>query len=230
MSMHYCKAVKLFFKLSLLLGYIVISGCIDLAAFRHKSSLPSNISYGKGAIYAMRGGLGGVFSLGMNRIEDTFERDYHIHATSTIWYKFYSLSDLIIKKYRSKEITGPIILVGHSLGGNDQIKVAKKLYEANVPVALLITVDAVSPLPIPPNVKEVLNIYQPSYIPITTGKKVTVVDPKRTHLINVNMAKQKNLHVNHWTITMNKEVQRMIDNKILEVINAANKKKYAAKS
>ena len=50
----------------------------------------------------MRGGLGGIFSKGMNHLEDTLADQYHIYASSTVWFKAKNLSDTIIKRYNSK--------------------------------------------------------------------------------------------------------------------------------
>ena len=226
---NYQKLTKTLAALILCLISILISGCIDLAAnySREKKSTLNKTKYGKGQIYSMRGGLGGVFSIGMNRLEDTFEDKYHIHAKSTTWFKSHSLSKTIIERYKAHEINGPIILIGHSLGANDQIKVAKFLNREHIPVTLLLTIDPTSPIPVPPNVKEVYNIYKPSYIPFFSGQKVKAVDPTVTKVTNLNIS-NTGAHINHWTITLDKEIRRLMDIKILNALNKSNDKKLLA--
>lgn len=158
----------------------------------------------------MRGGLGGIFSTGMNHLQNTLERKYHVKAESTVWYKQEQLSHYIINHYGSKELKGPLVLVGHSLGANDQIKVARSLLKANIPVALLITVDAVSPLPVPPNVKKVLNLYKPSFVPMFSGLQIRAMNPGKTKVENLDVTTLKTIDVNHFTIDKHEEVQRIM--------------------
>ena len=166
----------------------------------------------------MRGGLGGIFSKGMNRLQDTLENDYQIKASSTVWYKANGLSHSIIEDYKTKKIRGPIILVGHSLGANEQIKVARQLARSNIPVALLMTVDAVSPVTVPPNVAHVFNIYRPSFDPVFSGLPLKAMDPIRTHIDNININTIKNIDVNHFTMDGNKQVQRLMLNQVLAAL------------
>lgn len=197
---------------------------MDLASNEAKNHRmqQKKITYKKGQVYTMRG-LGGIFSTGMNRLENNLEDNYHIRTSSTIWYKANTLSDFIIANYRSKTLQGPIILIGHSLGANEQIKVARNLAKADIPVDLLITIDAVSPVKVPPNVKETYNLYKPSFVPMFSGKKVKPMMPD-TRIENSDVTKLKGLYVNHFTIDKHSATQQIMLEKVLAVINAANKK------
>ena len=205
----YCRLGRLAFSFSLFLSAVSLPGCIDLAGTESLAKDKSYVFRSKAQVYVMRGGLGGVFSTGMNQLQSTLERKYKVKTESTVWYKANALSKYIIKHYGTKEMPGPIVLVGHSLGANDQIKVALNLLKARIPVALLITIDAVSPLKVPPNVKHVLNVYKPSFVPIFSGLEVTAMDPKNTKIENVDVT-LKNIKVNHFTIDKNKEVQQLM--------------------
>lgn len=213
-------------SLSLLLVCFLQTGCVDLAVNdgRNKKSTYKKVHYAKGEVYTMRGGLGGVFSKGMNHLEDTLENEYKIHSSSTVWFRAYALSQTITEQYRAKKIQGPIILVGHSLGANDQIKVAKSLGKANIPVALLITVDAVSPIKVPPNVEKAVNLYKPSFVPMFSGLKLKAEDPKHTRIENLNVTAIKDAHVNHFTIDKDESVQKIMVDNILATLKEANKK------
>ena len=222
-AINYRKVMKLFLSLGVLLASMCLSGCIDLAVNdgKNKHIDPKKITQTKGEVYTMRGGLGGIFSKGMNRLEDKLENDYQIYASSTVWYKANTLSRYIIAQYKLKKVHGPIILVGHSLGANEQIKVARDLASAGIPVALLMTIDAVSPVTVPPNVKQVFNIYKPSFVPLFSGLKLKAMDPTRTDVENFNVTTIKDTSVNHFTIDGNEEVQRLMLDKVLATISGS---------
>ena len=224
----YRKTAQSVFSLGIFIARIFLAGCIDLATneSKHKPSGNKKPLSSKGQVYVMRGGLGGVFSKGMNRLQDRLENDYQITASSTVWYKAQELSDFIIKHYETKELQGPIILVGHSLGANDQIKVARSLAQANIPVALLMTIDAVSPKKVPPNVEEAFNIYKSSYVPLFSGLVLNAVDKNATHIENYNVTTVNSIHVNHFTIDMNDSIQTLMLNKVLAVLKVANAKHH----
>lgn len=217
------RATKSIFFLCLIPFFL--TSCIDLAVNekRHQQLTANKSHYSKGEIYTMRGGLGGVFSKGMNHLEDTLADHYHISASSTVWFKAIALSDYIIKRYEAHEIKGPIILVGHSLGANDQIGVARQLAKRNIPVALLITIDPVLPLQIPSNVQHEINIYKPSFVPLFSGLSLKADDPEFTHVENVNVDTLKGMGVNHFTIDKHQYVQKLMVDNILETIKKANK-------
>ncbi|KTD31273.1 hypothetical protein [Legionella maceachernii] len=220
---HY-KIGKLILYVGFLLSTLSVTGCIDLAATQSLSKDKNYVFKSNARVFVMRGGLGGVFSTGMNQLQNTLERKYRIRAESTVWYKVDQLSKYIIKNYGTKELPGPIILAGHSLGANEQIKVAKNLAKANIPVDLLITIDAVSPLEVPPNVKHVLNIYKPSFVPMFSGLRVKAMDPTRTKIENINVTTLKKVAVNHFTIDKDEEIQNLMINRSLAAISDADKK------
>ena len=220
------KTCKSIFTLILLLSGLLLSGCIDLAGTQSLAKNGHYRFYSKAQVYVMRGGLGGIFSTGMNRLQKNLERDYKIKTESTTWFKAYSLADYIVKHYGSKELPGPIVLVGHSLGANEQIKVARILARAHIPVALIITVDAVSPLEVSPNVKYVLNVYKPSFVPMFSGLRVKAIDPTKTKIDNVDVDTIKEIGVNHFTIDKHSLVQKMMIDKILAAIAYPNRRSH----
>lgn len=236
---YFRKLQSYFFKsFFLLLITVVLTGCIDLSgsrsAYRKKAvqhtangttttpkrkTTPVNA----GEVHTMRGGLG-IFSIGMNQLRDAVSEKYKIPSHSTMWYNAGDVSRSIIHRYYTQKKHRPIILVGHSLGANEQIKVARNLNDAGVPVALLVTVDAVSQSIVPPNVKQVLNVYKPGYVPMFSGLKLRAVNPQMTMIENVNVDTLKGIKVNHFTIDKDKVVQAMIMTKVEKVLVDGNKK------
>ncbi len=63
-------------------------------------------------------------------------------------------------RYRNRPDAEPIVLIGHSYGADDVIRIARRLDDAKVPVDLLITLDPVTPPAIPNNVRRAVNLYQ----------------------------------------------------------------------
>lgn len=209
---------KLLLSLPLLFANLALTGCVDLAAPPKNLQAQQLVPRIKGSVYCMRGGLGGIFSTGMNQLQKTLQRDYKIRTTSIIWYKTNQLSNEIIKDLKAGKIQKPIVLVGHSLGANEQIKVARNLWRANIPVALIITVDAVSPMTVPPNVNYALNLYTPSFVPMFSGLQIKAMDPQSTRIENLNVKRVKNVHVNHFTIDKDKDIQRLMLQTILTAL------------
>lgn len=225
--MSYFFSKKIFKFLLPLFCLLAVSGCIDLSGSRSnytKKKVPNTVARA-GEVHTMLGGLG-LFSKGMNTIRDSVISVYNIPAYGTIWYNAGHVTRFIINNYYSQKNPRPIILVGHSLGANDQIKVARNLNAAGIPVALLVTVDAVSQTIVPPNVKEVLNIYKPGFIPMFSGLKVKAADPSKTLIDNINVNGLEGVKVNHFTIDKNPVVQEMILQRIKKVI-AHGKKEHA---
>ena len=224
--------MKALCSLCLVLINMVLSGCIDLAVNhgKHKRGEINTIAYTKGEVYTMRGGLGGIFSKGMNSLEDSLENNYHTYASSTVWFKGSELTHSIIRNYQTQKVHEPIVLVGHSLGANEQIQVARELGRAHIPVALLITVDAVIPATVSPNVERVFNIYKPSFVPLFSGLTLKAADSTRTHVDNVNITKIQGANANHFTIDSNRIVQKLMLDQILLSLQEHRKQQLTHKN
>src|SRR3954463_14722004 len=95
-------------------------------------------------VYLLRG-LWNVWSYGMDDLANKL-RAVGVDAVVVNHSAWPQIADMLIKQRASGEYTGPIVLVGHSLGGDDVIRTAQALGAANVPVDLLVPVDAVTPL------------------------------------------------------------------------------------
>jgi hypothetical protein len=224
-----CSTPKYRLTLFFLLIISLISGCIDLSGSRstytNKATTRAELAYksthcsfGRGNVHTMRGGLG-IFSIGMNQLRDSVVEQYRIPAYSTMWYNAGHVTRFIINRYYTEQDHGPIILVGHSLGANEQIKVARNLNEVGIPVALLITIDAVSQTIVPPNVQHALNIYKPGFVPMFSGLKLKAVDPRRTYIENINAGQLKGISVNHFTIDKDGVVHEIMLDRIKKVLS-----------
>jgi hypothetical protein len=170
----------------------------------------------------MLGGLG-LFSTGMRLLSDTVVEECNVPAPSDMWYNAGHVTRKIVTYYQQHNPHRPIILVGHSLGANEQIKVARNLNKLGIPVDLLVTVDAVSQTIVPSNVRYAMNFYKPGYVPMFSGLKLKAVDPQKTRIDNINVTTLKGITVNHFTIDKDPIVQAMIMKEVKKVLSNANK-------
>jgi hypothetical protein len=108
-------------------------------------------------VLLLRGWLS-VFSGGLDRLADELkarginaEVRRHLYWTTAV-------SEIVRDRAAGK--TGPLILVGHSQGGNDAIEIARALQISHVPVDLVVTLAPYLPKPVPANVGRAINYYQ----------------------------------------------------------------------
>ena len=169
---------------------------------------PAEAAAGKrpGHVYLLRGILN-VFSLGMDQLAYKIEA---VGVTSTVHNHtaWRSLADDMIVNYRSGD-KAPIILMGHSAGADATISIARRLNESNVPVALIVNFDPVSPDPVPPNVKQIVNYY----VPAGWGSAVAADKRFTGKLANVN----ENATTNHFSIDKDDSLHRQTIARVLAV-------------
>jgi LysM repeat protein len=108
-------------------------------------------------VYIFRGALGPIFSTGMDRLAEKLEK-------AGFWATVYefTLCDLIElqveKSYR--EQPAPIVLIGHSMGGLCDVRIALALEKEHIPVSLVVTIDpAHATKSVPLNVQRFINIF-----------------------------------------------------------------------
>jgi hypothetical protein len=108
-------------------------------------------------VLLLRGWLS-VFSGGLDHLADELkarginaEVRRHLYWTTAV-------SEILRDRAAGK--TGPLILVGHSQGGNDAIEIARALQTSHVPVDLVVTLAPYMPKPVPANVGRAINYYQ----------------------------------------------------------------------
>ncbi|HEY7087636.1 MAG TPA: hypothetical protein VH518_06070 [Tepidisphaeraceae bacterium] len=114
-----------------------------------------------GNAYCIRG-LIGLFSGGMDQLTEKIDQAgirAHVFQEDQHEVMAKQFADVYSKYKQDHE---PIVLIGHSLGADDAIYIARALDEVNVPVDVLVTIDATRPPKVPKNVKIVYNYYQPS--------------------------------------------------------------------
>ncbi len=113
-----------------------------------------------GRAYLFRGIAGIIYSRGMDKLAERIQR-VGIPASVDTYLMWRPVADQAIRDYRRDP--QPIILIGHSMGGDSALAFAEMLNAANIPVNLLVTYDPSRIAEdVPPNVERYINIFQSS--------------------------------------------------------------------
>ena len=133
-------------------------------------------------------------------------------------------ADKIRDQYLKNPATGPIVIIGHSLGGDLAPELARRLQQRNVPVKLIVVVDATNPGAVPGNVERCVNFHQAR----KTSPKFALVhgaamkaESRSTELVNVDINKLPGRDwagdIDHFNIDSSQWVHDMIIREVLHV-------------
>jgi pimeloyl-ACP methyl ester carboxylesterase len=112
----------------------------------------------RGRAYLFRGVAGLIYSTGMDRLADRINHA-GLPASVDTYLVWRGVAAEAIREYRRNPF--PIILIGHSMGGDAAVAFAETLHNADIPVSLLVTYDPTRIADaVPPNVERYINIYQ----------------------------------------------------------------------
>ena len=196
----------------------VVAGCgynqVFSSWFDHSAG-PGAVTGPKleGHVYLLRGLAGDIYSLGMDQLADQVTRR-GVTATVHGMTEYSFLADEIIRKYRAGEERGPIMLIGHSTGGDLTIAMAQKLKAADIPVALAFGFDPTRIAPnVPSNVELFINLYQ-TYNPIGGGEEAPG-SGFHGRLINVDL--HEHTEIVHITLDKSPVLHDLVAQKILAV-------------
>lgn len=168
---------------------IVLAGCSSMTPGKLSSVQPHSDKPRAGNVYLLRGWIG-VFSTGIDTLTVKLN-DQGVRAHQYQDDQWRSLANRINKEYKGKSGVEPVVLVGHSYGADDVVRIARKLNEENVTVDLLITLDPVTPPNVPKNVKMCVNLYQPNAVmdvmPFLRGIPLTPDSDFNGTLVNANL-------------------------------------------
>jgi pimeloyl-ACP methyl ester carboxylesterase len=141
-------------------GYccLAVAGCAvsrpgDLAAVSATSTMPR-----AGNVYFIRGFMGWVTAGLDDTAAAATEAGLCCHVYSG--WQWSELGDRIIAAYQAAPAPEPIVLVGHSFGADEVLKIARRMQDAGLKVDLIVTLDPVVPIEVPDNVTLTLNYYQ----------------------------------------------------------------------
>ncbi|MGA2498041.1 MAG: thioesterase domain-containing protein [Tepidisphaeraceae bacterium] len=174
-----------------------------------------------GNVYLIRGFIG-IWSYGVDSLGRKIN-EAGIRASVFQEDQWQQVADTIIAKYRNSPDHEPIVLIGHSYGADDVIRMAKRLGEHNMTVDLVITLDPTTPPQVPRNVKLCYNIYQPGALdalPFFRGVALETESPDQKNLANVNIrAERRDLldsDTDHFNIEKNEKIHAEVIKKVKE--------------
>ncbi len=174
--------------------------------------------------YLLRG-FYGVFSTGMDDIAKELQAKDSIPCRVELHTAHDAMARAIVDEHRRSTKPPLILVVGHSYGADDAVLLTRKLHEANVPVALLATVDPVAPHKVPSNVNRAFNIYKSkktlAFIPAWRGVALEAEAQMGDDLRNVDIRDHPGLdgpNVTHSSIDDQPQVQQAILEEIRKAI------------
>jgi hypothetical protein len=147
----------------------------------------------RGRAYLYRGIAGLIYSRGMDKLEERIQQT-GIPASVSTYLLWRNDVDGAIRDYRRDP--QPIILIGHSMGGDSALAFAERLNAENIPVSLLVTYDPSRIADdVPPNVERYINIFQSSNV--MGGGNVVQGARFRGHYASFNLKNHSELiHIN----------------------------------
>jgi hypothetical protein len=176
-----------------------------------------------GHVYLMWGLAGEIFSRGLDGLAAKIERQ-GVAASVHSMVEMSSITDTIIRNYRRDPSSAPVMLLGHSSGGDAVIAIAERLKAANIPVGLIFGFD---PTPIagriPSNVELFINLYQATNL--IGGGSATPAADFRGRIVNVDLRDHR--EIIHITLDKSDVIHALVVDKVVGVAAAAAQKQAA---
>ncbi len=174
-----------------------------------------------GNVYLIRGFIG-IWSYGIDHLGRKINES-GVRASVFQEDQWQQVTDVIIEKYRNNPDHEPLVLIGHSYGADDVVRMARRLAEHNMTVDLVITLDPTTPPQVPTNVRLCYNIYQPGaldVLPFFRGVPLEPQFPDQKNLANVNIrAERRDLldsDTDHFNIEKNEKIHAEVIKKVKE--------------
>lgn len=184
------KASTLSIAALTLLG-LLSAGCANISPGKTDAIQPVALATDPrvGNAYLFRGFIG-VFSTGMNTLGEELAAG-GVRTTVFQADQWDTVADTIAEKYRNNPNVEPVVLVGHSYGADNIVRIAQRLKDKNVKIDLLITLDPVTPPKVPANVVQVVNLYQSNGVmdamPWLRGIPLEMEKPDTVKIANLNV-------------------------------------------
>ncbi|MCO6435802.1 MAG: hypothetical protein J5J06_01795 [Phycisphaerae bacterium] len=205
---------------SVLLGMLllVLGGCAG-------PHMPSGNAPRIGRVYCLRG-LMDVFSLGLNDLARELRKE-GVRAADMSGSRWRSLAVELEAEAANGEPEEPIVLVGHSYGADNAVRLAWRLKKAGIDVDLLLLLDATAPPPIPDNVIRCVHYYKPTVLgaacPICFAGNPVVLAAgnERTVLLNTVISRETlgadAVGVGHFNVDAAPAIHRACEHEIMAI-------------
>lgn len=168
-----------------------------------------------GEVYLMRG-LMDVFSRGIDVMAAKLRRS-GVYAVDTSYTEWKNWADDIIARSKTKDLSYPVIIMGHSLGGNDASKMASYLGANGVKVAYVVAFDPTEPGYVGKNVGKVVNYYLPN------GKnRIRAAKGFSGKLHNINVSDYPDIA--HTNVEKNPKLQARVISNVVKMTRKKRKR------
>jgi hypothetical protein len=186
----------------------------------NKTGAPAVVVAGEfthGRVIVLRG-LANIFSRGMDKLAKDLKA-LGVPVTLSNHSRWQTISAQLIKEYHANpKETAPIILIGHSLGGDASIVMSNWLAQNGVPVRFVVIFDAVAQThPIIGGVQEILNFYKPKGY----GQEVKGAPSFRGEIRNVDLTDRKD--INHVNIDEDRVLQGEVTADVIRILTESQK-------
>jgi pimeloyl-ACP methyl ester carboxylesterase len=221
-------AIKRFRVVFGLAAVLLAGGCKSMTPGQLSLVQPYSDQKLAGNVYLLRGFIG-IWSYGVDHLGDRI-REAGIRASVYQEDQWRKLAETIIAKYKDVPDHEPLILIGHSYGADDAVRVAKHLEEAKIQVDVVITLDPVTPPKVPGNVKLCYNIYQSNTLdglPFFRGVPLTPELEDGKNVQNVNIRKDRRDLLESGTDHFNIEKNVRIHEEVVRQLQAVCPPRYA---
>jgi acetyl esterase/lipase len=171
-----------------------------------------------GHVYLFRGMGGRIASLDLDRMANKLNKA-GVKAEAYNFINWRSPADEAIARHKREAQKSPIIVVGHSAGGDAALSFAERLKEAHVPVSLIVAFDPTRRAGrVPSNVDRFVNIYQS--FNFFGGGDVSPASDFHGHFASVDLKRYwEVLHVN---LVKLEGLQDKVIDKIVRVATLSN--------
>jgi hypothetical protein len=205
------------------LGVLLAGGCIgSMTPGKMQSVQTQSDAPRAGNVYLVRGFIG-LFSFGIDRLTvKVNEAGIRAHVFQEDQYG--RLGKQIAATYKSAKDPEPLILIGHSLGADAALKIARVLEKEGVTVDAVFSLDPTRPPKVPKNVKICYNFYQPSVFDATgilRGIALQQDAGATGKLYNYNIRKERRdlleWDTNHVNVDKNTKIHAEVIERLLEL-------------
>jgi hypothetical protein len=165
-------------------------------------------------VYFIRGGFN-VFSLGMNDMADKL-RAQGVNASAHGIAAWRGIAEDIVRRSRLKQVSYPIVYLGHSLGADAAPDFAAYLASHGIPTELVIGFDATGRRVFRGGAKRVIHYHASQRSPYVKGPGFTGT------IQHVNVSQNG---ANHFNIEKNGTVQEMAMREVLSVVRPKKRRR-----
>lgn len=170
-----------------------------------------------GEVYLLRG-LANVFSTGLDVMNDKFKRrGVNSRVDNHATWEGYAKD--ILARSKTGDVSYPIVIMGHSLGGNASVQMAKFLGDNGVPVSYVVAFDPTITTTVGPNVTEVVNYYLPNK---ADGNETNIVKEEPGSPAKVTNINATPIGVDHFNIEKNDQLQVRVMTKAISLMSPRN--------